>query len=99
MRLRSLEKEREIEELRKTQKFNEETRQLDLLERIRAHEERIRDQEESKRKEIQDRIIREYQMEEERKQAHRERLRQMETERKTAVLSKIEKKNMMVGEV
>ena len=30
---------------------------------------------------------------------HRERLKKIEVERKTAVLSKIEKKNMMVEEV
>jgi cytochrome c-type biogenesis protein CcmH/NrfG len=55
--------------------------------------------EEVKKREIQERIVREYQVEEERKSVHRERLKKIEVDRKTAVLSKIEKKNMMVEEV
>ena len=37
--------------------------------------------------------------EEERKRQHREKLMAMESEKKVSVLSKIEKKNMMVEEV
>lgn len=55
--------------------------------------------EEVKKREMQDRIVRESHLEEERKQVHREKLNKIEVERKTAVLSKIEKKNMMVEEV
>ena len=52
MRLRALDKEREIEELRRAQKLTEESRQLDLMSRIKAHEERIKDLEETKRREL-----------------------------------------------
>ena len=55
--------------------------------------------EEAKKREIQEKIVREYQLEEERKLLHRERLMKIESDRKSAVLTKIEKKNMMVEEV
>ena len=51
--------------------------------------------EEAKKREIHERIVREYQVEEERKEVHRERLKKIDVERKNAVLSKIEKKNMV----
>ena len=67
MRVKGLEKEKDIEELRRAQKVNEEYRQLDLIEKIRSHEERIKEMEEVKKKEIQERIVRDNQIEEDRK--------------------------------
>ena len=54
MRVKGLEKEKDIEELRRAQKVNEDYRQLDLIEKIRSHEERIKEMEEVKKKEIQE---------------------------------------------
>lgn len=42
--------------------------------KIRSHEERIKEMEEVKKREMQDRIVRESHLEEERKQVHREKL-------------------------
>jgi hypothetical protein len=69
------------------------------MDRIRVQEERIREMEENKRIELQQKILYEAVHEEERKKVHRERLKAIESERKVAVLSKIEKKNLMVEEV
>lgn len=70
MRVRANEKETEIAELRKLGKEREELRQIELMEKIKSHDLKIREAEEAKRRLAEERMAHDYLEDQRRRKAH-----------------------------